>query len=336
MASPAELLDLRGHVAVVTGAGAGIGRACAEALARAGAAVVAGDLDAAAADAAAAAIAAAGGEAAGARCDVTAEEDRAGLVALAVARFGKLSLLVSNAGGGGPQPFDMPLATFERAFQLNTFSAFRMTQLAAPHIEAAGGGSVVFITSMAGENRNHHMASYASSKAATNHLTRQLAFDLGPRGIRVNAVAPGAIRTAALAGVLTPGIEAAMLRRTPLGRLGEPADIANAVLFLASPMAAWISGQVNPGPWGFRGGGGGWGLGGARRVHPARAVPAELAAAACGPAAASSSSPCTLGAQRPHTYPPRPCRCSAPPTAPPSSASHQVLTVSGGGTQELD
>ena len=97
---------------------------------------------------------------------------------------------------------------------------------------------------MAGENANVDMSSYASSKAAVNHLTRNLAFDLGPRGIRVNAIAPGAIRTAALASVLTPEIEKRMLAHTPLGRLGEAADIARAARFLCSPAAAWISGQV--------------------------------------------------------------------------------------------
>ena len=88
------------------------------------------------------------------------------------------------------------------------------------------------------------MASYASSKAAENHLTRNIAFDLGPMGIRVNAIAPGAIKTAALASVLTPDIEKVMLKHTPLGRLGEGRDIANAALFLCSAAAAWISGQV--------------------------------------------------------------------------------------------
>ena len=97
---------------------------------------------------------------------------------------------------------------------------------------------------MAGENTNQRMSSYASSKAAANHLTRNIAFDLGGMGIRVNAIAPGAIKTAALASVLNPGIETAMLKHTPLGRLGEPDDIAYAALFLCSPAASWISGQV--------------------------------------------------------------------------------------------
>jgi 7-alpha-hydroxysteroid dehydrogenase len=237
-------LELTGQVAVVTGAGAGIGRACAEALVLAGAAVVASDRDAAASEATAAAIAAAGGTALGVPCDVTNETSREALAQAALERFGRITILVNNAGGGGPKPFDMPLADFEWAFQLNVFSTFRLCQLCAPHMRAAGGGAIVNITSMAGENTNRHMASYASSKAAQNHLTRNLAFDLGPMGIRVNAVAPGAIRTAALASVLTPEIEARMLQHTPLGRLGEPADIANTVLFLVSPLSAWISGQV--------------------------------------------------------------------------------------------
>lgn len=100
------------------------------------------------------------------------------------------------------------------------------------------------ISSMAGENTNSGMASYAPSKAAVNHLTRNIAYDLGPMAIRVNAIAPGAIKTRALSTVLTPEIEKAMLAKTPLGRLGEPEDIAHAALFLCSPAAPWVSGQV--------------------------------------------------------------------------------------------
>jgi 7-alpha-hydroxysteroid dehydrogenase len=97
---------------------------------------------------------------------------------------------------------------------------------------------------MAAENKNTRMASYASSKAAESHLTRNIAFDLGPKNIRVNAIAPGAIKTDALATVLTPEVEKAMLKHTPLARLGQPNDIAYAALFLCSPSASWISGQV--------------------------------------------------------------------------------------------
>lgn len=240
----AQAFRLDGDVAVITGAGAGIGRAIALTFAGAGASVAVSDRNAEAAAAVAAEITADGGRAIGIACDVTREEDLAGLVESTVAAFGRLTILVNNAGGGGPKPFDMPMADFRWAYDLNVFSVFRLTQLAVPHMEAAGHGAVLNISSMAAENRNVRMASYGSSKAAENHLTRNIAFDLGPKGIRVNAIAPGATRTQALATVLTPEVEAAMLKHTPLKRLGEPADMANAALFLCSPAAAWISGQI--------------------------------------------------------------------------------------------
>jgi 7-alpha-hydroxysteroid dehydrogenase len=235
---------LDGQIALVTGAGAGIGRAIAEMFADAGAAVVVSDLHVDAAETVAQAISDAGGKAVGVGCNVTREQDLQSAVQTAVERFGGLTILVNNAGGGGPKPFDMPMEDFRWAYELNVFSVFRLCQLAAPHMEAAGGGAILNITSMAGDNKNRRMASYGSSKAAESHLTRNIAFDLGPKNIRVNAIAPGATRTAALEGVLTPEIEMAMLKHTPLKRIGEPSDMANAALFLCSPAASWISGQV--------------------------------------------------------------------------------------------
>jgi 7-alpha-hydroxysteroid dehydrogenase len=235
---------LDGAIALVTGAGAGIGRAIAETFAGAGAAVAVTDLDAEAAENVARGIVDAGGRAFGSACNVTKEEDLAAVVERTVSELGGLTILVNNAGGGGPKPFDMPMGDMRWAFELNVFSVFRLCQLAAPHMEAAGGGSILNITSMAAENRNRRMASYASSKAAESHLTRNIAHDLGPMNIRVNAIAPGATKTAALQSVLTPEIEKAMLTHTPLKRLGEPEDMANAALFLCSPASSWISGQV--------------------------------------------------------------------------------------------
>jgi len=136
------------------------------------------------------------------------------------------------------------MADFRQAFDLNVFSLFRLAQLAAPAMQEAGGGAVLAISSMAGENKNERMASYGASKAAVNHLVRNIAFDLGPDNIRVNAIAPGATRTDALQSVLTDPIEKQMLAHTPIKRLGEPADIANAALFLCAPAASWISGQI--------------------------------------------------------------------------------------------
>jgi 7-alpha-hydroxysteroid dehydrogenase len=235
---------LAGQVALVTGAGAGIGRGIAEMFAGAGAAVVVSDLHAETAEAVAAEIEKAGGKAAGIACNVTKEEDLQAAVQLAVDRFGKLTILVNNAGGGGPKPFDMAMDDFRWAYEINVFAPFRLTQIAVPHMEAAGGGAVLNISSMSAENRNQRMASYSSSKAAISHLTRNIAFDLGPKNIRVNGIAPGAIRTDALAKVLTPEIEQTMLKHTPIRRLGEPADIAGAALYLCSPAAAWVSGQI--------------------------------------------------------------------------------------------
>jgi len=231
-----DLINLSGHVAIVTGAGAGIGRAIAETFAAAGASVMVSDRTAESAAIVAEEIRTCGGQAASTACDVTKDEALEALVDETVAAFGKVTLLVNNAGGGGPKPFDMPMEAFVWAYQLNVFSVFRLSQICAPHIEKAGGG--------AGENKNQRMTSYGSSKAAENHLVRNMAFDLGPKGIRVNAIAPGAIKTQALASVLTPEIEKAMLKHTPMGRLGEPSDIANAALFLCSPAAQWVSGQV--------------------------------------------------------------------------------------------
>lgn len=240
----ADAFRLDGQVALVTGAGAGIGRAIAQTFAGAGAAVMVSDLRQDTAEVVAQAIRDAGGKAAALACDVTRPDDLDIVVRETVAQFGKLTLLVSNAGGGGPKPFDMPMEDFRRAFDLNVFSLFHLAQLAAPEMEKAGGGAMLAITSMAGENTNRRMASYGSSKAATNHLIRNIAFDLGPRGIRVNGIAPGATRTEALQSVLTPEIEKKMLSHTPINRLGEPQDMANAALFLSSPAASWISGQI--------------------------------------------------------------------------------------------
>jgi 7-alpha-hydroxysteroid dehydrogenase len=239
-----ELFSIRGKSACVTGAGAGIGRAISLLFAGAGAHVACTDLRAEDAEEVAGRCRDIGIQSFGAKLDVTNEDERVAVVDRTVNTLGGLDFLVNNAGGGGPKPFDMPLGDFEWAFQLNVYSIFRLSQLAVPHMKQAGGGAIVNISSMAGQNKNKRMCSYGASKAAVDHLTRNMAFDVGPDNIRVNAIAPGAIRTDALAKVLTPEVEKTMLKHTPLGRLGEGLDIAAAALFLVSPASRWISGQV--------------------------------------------------------------------------------------------
>ena len=239
-----ELFSIRGKTALITGAGAGIGRDVSLLFAEAGTNVACTDLRPEDAKQVAERCREFGVQSIGAKLDVTNEEERVAVLERAVQTLGSLDFLVNNAGGGGPKPFDMPLGDFEWAFQLNVYSVFRLSQLAVPHMKRVGGGAIVNISSMAGQNKNSRMCSYGSSKAAVDHLTRNMAFDVGPDNIRVNAIAPGAIRTDALASVLNPDVEEAMLKHTPLGRLGEGLDIAAAALFLVSPASRWISGQV--------------------------------------------------------------------------------------------
>lgn len=239
-----EQFRIDGQVVVITGAGGGIGRSIAELFARSGASVVVSDLDKQAADKVVSNIEADGGKAIAVACDVTNDTALDNLVNEAITAFGKITTLVNNAGGGGPKPFDMDINVFRKVFDLNVFSIFRLSQLCAPHMEKNGGGVILNISSIAAENKNKDMSAYGASKAAVSHLTRNIAFDLGPKGIRVNGIAPGAIKTDALKKVLTPEIETNMLKHTPIKRLGEAEDIANGALFLCSPAASWISGQI--------------------------------------------------------------------------------------------
>lgn len=242
-----SLLDLTGKVAMVTGSGRGIGKACAICLANAGAKVVVSDRTEANARHTADEILAMGGQAIPVTCDVLSDADLAASVETAVAAFGTINILVNNAGlggGGRENIFKIDREYVERIYAINVVAPWRLCQLVAPYMQKSGSGSIINISSMSSINADPDMAIYASSKAALNHLSANLAHDLGPMGIRINCIAPGATRTDALASILTPEMESHMLSHTPLKRLGEVADIAHAMLFLASPASDWISGQT--------------------------------------------------------------------------------------------
>ncbi|MFD2191732.1 glucose 1-dehydrogenase [Pistricoccus aurantiacus] len=241
-----DLLSLQDKVAIVTGGGNGIGRGSSLMLAAHGAKVVVADLNIENARRVVEEIENQGGSALAVSCNVTKDEDLVALVDKTVETFGGIHVLVNNAGGGGAgreSPFDINVEQFAGVFQLNVFSIWRLCQLCAPHMKKAGYGSIINMSSMSSINKSPAISAYASSKAAVNHMTANLAHDYGPE-IRINAVGPGAVRTDALASVLTPEREKEMLKHTPLERLGEVEDIAGAVLYFAAPISKWVSGQV--------------------------------------------------------------------------------------------
>ena len=239
-----NLFSLAGQVAIVTGAGRGIGRACALMLAQAGADVALAARTQKDLDAVAGQIRALGRKAIAVAGDVSDDAALDVLVARTAAELGKITLLVNNAGGSGPNdPLKMSGAEFAGALTWNVVPAYMLIQKAVPHLRAAGGGAVVNISSVAARYAQKHFSAYAAAKAALNQMTRNLAQDFGPE-VRINAIEPGTIDTEALAPFLTPERLQRMLASTPLGRLGRPEDIAAAVQFLCSPAAAWITGKV--------------------------------------------------------------------------------------------
>ncbi|MDH4171584.1 MAG: glucose 1-dehydrogenase [Acidimicrobiia bacterium] len=231
------------RVAVISAASRGIGAAIAVALAEAGAHVVIGARSAETLAEVAGAVEATGRRAVVVPGDLSERDGMAALVDAAVAELGGIDIVVNNAGGSMPQPF---LDTSERAFEMamhwNVTTAFNLTQLATPHLLERPGSSVINIASVAGRFGSRGFAAYGTAKGALIKLTRHLASDLAPR-VRVNAIAPGAIRTDALGSVLTDELEAAMSAGTPMRRIGEPADIAAAAVYLASPAASYVTGE---------------------------------------------------------------------------------------------
>ena len=239
-------MSLKGSAAIVTGASGGIGSACARRLARDGASVVLHyRARRAAAENLAAEIKGAGGTVLPVQADLSDPAAPAALVAAGVEAFGRLDLLVNNAAVAEGAPLEaIDAAHLRRHFDTNVAAVLFASQAAARAF-GAEGGAIVNISSINAERPPPGGAVYSATKAAVEAATKGLAVELGPRGIRVNAVAPGATDTGMLRSVLRPGMEQEIREKTLLGhRLGRPEDIAAVVAFLAGPDAAWITGQV--------------------------------------------------------------------------------------------
>lgn len=236
--------NLEGQVAVITGAGRGLGRAIALAYAEAGADVVCSARTLADVEAVADEARALGRRALAVSCDVNDQSQREALVAAAMEGMGKITHLVNNAGGSGPNdPLKMTPDAFAAVLEFNVTSAYSLTQLCVPHMRNAGGGNVINITSGAARYIQKHFSAYGTAKAALTHLTKLLSQDFAPL-VRVNAIAPGPIRTAALENAAPAAMLEKMAQNTPLQRIGEPEDIAAAALYLATPASSWVTGKV--------------------------------------------------------------------------------------------
>lgn len=241
---------LEGKRAIVTGAASGIGRATAVLLAREGAAVVAADLDEAGVGGVVTAIAAEGGRAAGVRCDVTIEADCRRLVEAAVARFGGLDIVVNCAGIiRRTSVVDTTEEEWDRVMAVNVKAVYLLGRHGIPEMARGGGGAVVNIGSGWGLKGGPQAASYCASKGAVVNLTRAMAIDHGPQGVRVNCVCPGDTDTPLLrseAQQLGEDVAAflASSAERPIRRLGTPEDTARAVLYLASDAASWVTGTT--------------------------------------------------------------------------------------------
>jgi 3-oxoacyl-[acyl-carrier protein] reductase len=235
---------LAGRVALITGAGQGIGRAIALRFAQEGARVVALDVVPDGINALASEIKAAGGEALAVVCDVTQREQVAGAVQAALDAFGQIDILCNNAGiTRDARLVKMTEEQFDQVIAVNLKGVFNMTQAVVPHLIERGYGRIITTSSVVGLYGNFGQTNYVASKAGVIGMTRVWARELGPKGITANAVAPGFIATDMVKTVPQEVLDR-FVNMTPVRRLGQPEDVANAFLFLASDEAAFVNGAV--------------------------------------------------------------------------------------------
>ncbi|MFP1721679.1 SDR family NAD(P)-dependent oxidoreductase [Lonsdalea quercina] len=242
---------LAGKVAIITGAAKGIGRATAELFAAQGAQLMLADVDAAGVKDLAVRLSEHGNKVTAQACDVRHEDDIRRTIDATLAEFGRIDILVANAG-------IIPEATLEEAtaelwdetFAVDARGMFLSAKYAASEMVKAGKGAIVFLSSISAAGGQPGQAVYGPAKFVASGLTKHLAIELAGKGVRVNAVAPGTIDTPAVAGLTKDGIEKVVAMH-PLGRMGKPEEIAWGILFLASDEASFITGAVLPIDGGF-------------------------------------------------------------------------------------